>query len=73
MDVADIHEFFKDWSEEVKSWLDLSLWIISLDSCGNDCNEKTFSANCMSMGHHGDIHVRVSLELFLREDNLDRG
>ena len=55
----------KHVAKKCYSWLDLSLWIVGLNSGRDDCNFKALGAHGMGGAHHSDVNVRVALELLL--------
>lgn len=72
VDVTDLDEHFLHFADEGEGWSNLLLWVFSLDIRGDDHDVESLSANGVSMRHHGNVDVRISLKLLLRENNLDR-
>lgn len=68
--VADLNEFLFDWPQEIKTGLDLGLWVVCLNSSGNHANKPSLGGHLGGGGHHGHINVGLPAHLLLRDDDL---
>ena len=84
---TNLQKFLLDRPQQVESWLDLGLRVLSLHTDGDHCNEPTLGGHLVGVGHAGDVDVALpphykqllvrrgcagGLMLFLRQDELSR-
>ncbi len=71
-DVADLNELLLDRTEKGESGLNLVLGIGRLDGGRDHGDEPAFGCHLVRVAYHGDVNIRVSPDLLLRDDDLGR-
>ena len=57
--VEGVHgdEDVQDASEKIEGWLDLLLWLVGLDSGGDDGNVYALGTNAVVVRDHGNVGI----------------